>query len=259
MNRELVRAEPWHTLSRWTSARIAMGRAGVSTPTQALLEFNLDHAQARDAIYTPFDSDVLQREFQLAGFNTLAVRSCAQSRTEYLRRPDLGAALDPRCIATLTQSEAPKPGRLSVVIADGLSALAPAHHALEVLLSLRQGLGDWQLDDIVVASQARVALADEIGEQRGAEAVLMLIGERPGLKSPDSLGAYLTYSPRKGRMDSERNCVSNIHRSGLSYSAATSKLLHLLAQARALGTTGIALKEDSTGPLIHGSREQTGE
>lgn len=238
------RSEPWRALSRWTPARIALGRAGVSMPTEAVLEFNADHALARDAVHASLNTEGLRQQIEEAGFESLPAWSRVRTRPEYLRRPDLGRLLAPECIASLTRVAA-APGSLTVVVADGLSSLAPASHALPVLQLLRDGLVDWQIDSVVVATRARVALGDEIGQLRGAEAVLVLIGERPGLRSPDSLGAYLTYRPRIGRMDSERNCVSNIRPAGLTYDHAVFRLLHLLMQARALGATGVALKDDS--------------
>jgi ethanolamine ammonia-lyase small subunit len=242
---EFVRIEPWHVLSRWTSARIAMGRVGASMPTEAVLEFDMDLARARDAIHATLDTQNMRRVLELAGFNTLIARSRARDRAEYLRRPDLGRSLDDSGRQALARHDDVSTGTLTVVVADGLSSLAPACHALAMLELLRDGLVDWHLDSIVIATQARVALADEIGELRRAESVLVLIGERPGLKSPDSLGAYLTYAPRIGRMDSERNCISNIRPEGLTYEVAVFKLLHLLTQARKLGATGVALKDNS--------------
>lgn len=244
MNKDLTTVDPWRGLTQWTAARIAMGRAGVSTPTSPLLAFNSDHALARDAIYTPMNVTGLEQLFQHAGFETLTATSRVRGRTEYLRRPDLGRLLDPNSAEMLRRKQ-PSSQVLTVVVADGLSALAPMTHALPLLDSLRGSLIDWVLDPIVIATEARVALGDEIGQIRGAEAVLVLIGERPGLKSPDSLGAYLTYSPRIGRMDSERNCVSNIRPEGLSYTQAAFRLVHLLDRARILGTTGVALKDNS--------------
>ncbi|MDE1175751.1 MAG: ethanolamine ammonia-lyase subunit EutC [Edaphobacter sp.] len=244
-----VRREPWHTLTQWTSARIALGRAGGSMPTASVLEFNSDHALARDAIHMPLDTSALRERLAEAGFDTLRAWSRAQDRSEYLRRPDLGRMLDPECASSLRADNTQREGVLTVVVADGLSALAPASHALPLLEMLRNGLQRWTLDPVVMATQARVALGDAIGELRGAEAVLMLIGERPGLKSPDSLGAYLTYRPRIGRMDSERNCVSNIRPVGLSYEQAAFRLLHLLGQARIVGATGISLKDNSDNAL----------
>ncbi|MBS1801122.1 MAG: ethanolamine ammonia-lyase subunit EutC [Acidobacteria bacterium] len=245
MNKDLTRVDPWSRLTQWTTARIATGRAGVSTPTSPLLAFNSDHALARDAIYTSLNVAGLKQSFQHAGFETLTVTSRARSRTEYLRRPDLGRLLEPTSAEALRRVQKPSPHLLTVVVADGLSALAPMTHALPLLDSLRGSLAEWVLDPIVLATEARVALGDEIGEIRGAEAVLVLIGERPGLKSPDSLGAYLTYRPRIGRMDSERNCVSNIRPEGLGYTEAAFRLVHLLDRARILGTTGVALKDNS--------------
>jgi ethanolamine ammonia-lyase small subunit len=242
---ELASVDPWRHLSQWTSARIAMGRVGSSLPTQAMLDFTMDHAAARDAVHTALDVEKLERELQESNFSSLRAWSMAGDRSEYLRRPDRGRSLDPACISVLTPCTTTAADLLTVVIADGLSSLAPASHALPLLQHLRDGLLGWTLDSVVVATQARVALGDGIGEIRGAEAVLILIGERPGLKSPDSLGAYLTYHPRVGRTDAERNCVSNIRPEGLSYKNAVFKLLHLLAGARLQGGTGVSLKDSS--------------
>jgi ethanolamine ammonia-lyase small subunit len=210
-----------------------------------VLEFNADHALARDAIHTALDTSELRKELEAHGFRSLTAQSQARDRSEYLRRPDLGRLLSPDCIEALTRTDALTKSMLTVVVADGLSALAPALHALPLLELLRQGLTTWELDAVVVAMQARVALGDEIGRLRRAEASLVLIGERPGLRSTDSLGAYLTYAPRPGRMDSERNCISNIRPSGLTYDEAVFRLLHLLDEARTLGRSGVALKDES--------------
>ena len=237
--------EPWSALRQWTEARIGMGRAGSSLPTGALLDFALDHAEARDAVHAALDTAALATQLLAAGFSTVHVRSRASHRSEYLRRPDLGRRLAPECVPLLADDAPPATGRLTVVIADGLSARAPADHALPLLFALRDALPEWQIDTVVLATEARVALADEIGALRGAELVLMLLGERPGLKSPDSLGAYLTYRPRVGRTDAERNCVSNIRPQGLAYPLAAHKLAHLIRGAHALGATGVALKDGS--------------
>lgn len=202
------------------------------------------HARARGAIYTTFHSDSLALELKQAGFPSLEVRSRAKDRPEYLHRPDLGRRLSTDCIRRL-QPQSHSAKRLTVVIADGLSSLAPAKSALPLLEILRPQLLEWDLDQIVLAHHARVALGDEIGMIRGAEAVVILIGERPGLISTDSLGAYLTYKPYVGRSDAERNCVSNIRPAGLSYEQAAYKLIYLLREARLLGATGISLKDDS--------------
>lgn len=242
-------------LSRWTSARVALGRAGASMPTDAVLEFAMDHARARDSVHTPLDTEALEEELRAEGFSTLRARSRARNRSEYLRRPDLGRTLDPACEAALLETGPPHAqgegaGRLTVVVADGLSSAAPAMHAVPLLREIRLGLDGWTLDAVVIATQSRVALADGIGALRCAEAVLILIGERPGLKSADSLGAYLTYLPRLGRTDAERNCVSNIRPAGLSYAAAAHKLLYLLREARVLGQSGVALKDNSDLALL---------
>lgn len=244
MSHPLVTRDPWQTLRRFTSARIGMGRVGTSLPTRALLEFGMDHAHARSVISTPLETGPLTREFEKHGFHVLHAWSRSKDREEYLHRPDFGRRLDPACIEDLhPQSSAER--RLTVVVADGLSSLAPTQHALPLLLILRPQLPEWDLDDIVLATQARVALGDEIGELRGAEAMVMLIGERPGLNAADGLGAYLTYRPCMGRTDAERNCISNIRPTGLSYEQAAHKLAYLLRKARHLGSTGIHLKDDS--------------
>jgi ethanolamine ammonia-lyase small subunit len=238
-------------LARWTEARVGLGRVGASAPSRAVLEFGLDHARARDAIHAGMPVERLATELEGEGFGVLRVQSEVRDRVEYLRRPDLGRRLDEGSRALLGGSEA-KSRRLTVVVADGLSALAPASHAVPVLRLLREALEGWELDDVVLATEARVALGDEVGALRGAEAVLVLIGERPGLKSFDSLGAYLTYGPRVGRTDAERNCVSNIRRAGLSYEEAVYKVLHLLAGARLLGVSGVRLKDESDGVALPG-------
>ena len=232
--------------NRWTEARLALGRVGASMPTAAVLDFSMDHARARDAVHAALHVEALAHTLQAAAFSVLQVESRAATRAEYLRRPDLGRLLSPAG-AALLHVQAPLPGkRLTVVVADGLSAQAPAENALAVLEPLRAGLAvdtpSYTLDSIVIATQARVALGDAIGELRGAEAVIVLIGERPGLRSFDSLGAYLTYRPRPGRSDAERNCISNIRAAGLKPGEAATQLLRLLDGARALGQSGVALK-----------------
>jgi ethanolamine ammonia-lyase small subunit len=179
---------------------------------------------------------------QEAGFATLHVRSRAADRFEYLRRPDLGRQLAPECRQALfTREQVDR--RLTVVVADGLSAFAPAHHATPLLLELRGRITGWFLDAVIIATQARVALADEVGELRGCEAVAILIGERPGLSSPDSLGIYMTYTPKRGRTDAERNCISNVRPGGLTYGEAAHRLNYLLEQARLQGQSGVAVKD----------------
>ncbi len=242
----LVTSDPWHTLAPLTEARIALGRAGCSLPTRPLLQFAADHAAARDAIHAPFDTERLTRVLAALGLSTFVAHSEAATRADYLRRPDLGRSLDQASRVALTPADPPPANRLTVVIADGLSPLAPMRHALPLLEHLRGGLVGWNLDTVVLAVEARVALADEIGYLRGAEAILMLIGERPGLKSADSLGVYMTYRPQPGFTDAERNCVSNIRAGGLAPEQAATRVLNLLQDARTFGASGIFLKEGGT-------------
>lgn len=224
-------------LSRFTAARVALDRRGTGVATRELLRFDLDHARARDAVWMEMDEASL-------GFDALRVRSKAQDRKTFLVRPDLGRELDGTmehvgCDAV-------------IVVGDGLSALAVHRHAAEMVRRITERLEGWKLGPIVVARQARVAIGDAIGEQMGAEVVCMLIGERPGLTSPDSLGAYVTYGPRKGRTDAERNCVSNIRPEGLSYDAAAQLITFLMGEARARRLSGVSLKGDAT-PTIAGT------
>ncbi|HSY03775.1 MAG TPA: ethanolamine ammonia-lyase subunit EutC [Acidobacteriaceae bacterium] len=241
---ELKQSDVWTQLRRWTPARIGLGRVGGSLPTEALLDFELAHAQARDAVHASFDADALAEKVCATGFGDVAiVRSQARDRMEYLLRPDLGRALDAASqtrLAEMSKSES----KLAVVIADGLSALAPERHAIPLLTELHASQG-FENVTVVIANQARVALGDAIGEILRAPLVLVLIGERPGLSSPDSLGAYLTWAPRVGRTDAERNCISNIRPQGLSYAEAAHRLRYLLDQARRLQLSGIGLKDDS--------------
>jgi ethanolamine ammonia-lyase small subunit len=242
-----VNANPWDTLRRFTQARIALGRAGSSLPTTPLLEFNLAHAQARDAVHQPLDTEALHQALHEAGFETLDVASAAPDRAHYLRRPDLGRMLSDESAAHLADYASSMNGTPDVVyvIADGLSAYAAARHALPLLRAVSAKLEGWHVGPVVVARQARVALGDGIGERLRARMVVMLIGERPGLSSPDSLGLYLTYGPRIGRSDAERNCISNVRPEGLAYEEAAFRLHYLMTQARRLSLTGVGLKDDS--------------
>lgn len=237
--------QPWQRLRQFTPARIALGRAGHSQPTDALLAFGLAHAQARDAVHRPLDRAELEQALRNAGFDSIAVHSAAGDRLHYLRRPDLGRRLDDASRQRLTDASTGSPCDVAFVIADGLSALAVQRHAVPVLCAVRERLADWGFAPVVVAEQARVALGDEIGQLLRARQVVMLIGERPGLSSPDSLGLYLTYDPRPGRTDAERNCISNIRPEGLSYRKAADRLVFLLRGALALGCSGVRLKDDS--------------
>jgi ethanolamine ammonia-lyase small subunit len=240
-----VASDPWALLRRFTPARIALGRAGESLPTAALLEFGLAHAQARDAVHRSLDVPAVLGQLAAAGFGTLTVASAAVDRAHYLHRPDAGRRLDENSHTRLCGHSAANPPDLAIVIADGLSACAAMRHAVPLLQALRPRLETLQIAPVVVAQQARVALGDEVGELLGAAQVVVLIGERPGLSSPDSLGAYLTHAPRVGRTDAERNCVSNIRPEGLGYERAAYRLALLCEGARRLGRSGVDLKDES--------------
>jgi ethanolamine ammonia-lyase small subunit len=224
-----------------TPARVALGRAGHSLPTAELLRFQLDHACARDAVHQPLDPASLHVPH-------LLVRSAAPDRATYLRRPDLGRRLSEESRALLERGDFDA----AIVIADGLSAPAVHHHAAPLLEALMPhlGAGEWRLAPITVVLQARVAVGDEIGALFKARQVVMLIGERPGLTSPDSLGIYLTWDPRPGRTDAERNCISNVRSEGITYEAAAHKLHFLMQEARRRKLSGVGLKEDA--PLLSG-------
>ncbi|MGI4813637.1 MAG: ethanolamine ammonia-lyase subunit EutC [Janthinobacterium lividum] len=239
--------DPWQALRHYTNARIALGRAGNSLPTTALLSFNLAHAQARDAVHHALDLDALILQVQAAGFQTIPVHSAAVDRAHYLRRPDSGRRLSAASRAALDDLNSANAVAHDVVfvIADGLSAFAAERQAVPLLAAVCPRLSGWRIGPVVIAEQSRVALGDEIGEALHAEFVVMLIGERPGLSSPDSLGIYITCRPKVGRTDAERNCISNVRPAGLGYEAAAHKLHYLLMHARRLGLTGVSLKDRS--------------
>ena len=217
-------------LRSFTPARVALGRTGHSLPTAELLRFRLDHARARDAVYEPLDPASL-------GIPHILLRSAAPDRATYLRRPDLGRRLCAESRLDRADYDA------AIVIADGLSAPAVHRHAVPLLDALLPKLADWKVAPLCVALQARVAIGDEIGERLGARLVVVLIGERPGLTSPDSLGIYVTWDPRPGRTDAERNCISNVRSEGLSFAAAAEMLFMLMNTARQRRLTGVALQK----------------
>ncbi len=241
-------SRPLSDLRELTPARVGLGRAGASMPTEALLAFTLDHARARDAVHGAFDTAHLVEALTGLGIAPVLVSSQARNRRDYLRRPDLGRMLEPD-YARMLANRGPGPGVLAIVIGDGLSPAAVNVHAVELVRSLAPRLMEAgvSIGGTVVASGARVALGDEIGAILGARMVLMLIGERPGLSAPDSLGAYLTFAPRIGLTDAMRNCVSNIHGAGLSYDEAAFKIAWLVREGLARQVTGVALKDESGG------------
>jgi ethanolamine ammonia-lyase small subunit len=238
---------PISDLRSLTPARVALGRSGASLTTSALLDFTLDHARARDAVHAPFHASDLAAALDGLGLRTFEVASRARSRGDYLRRPDLGRRLDEASAQRLAGAPDRKPGHLELVIGDGLSPTAVHAHAAGLVRELLPRLEATQIavGSAVVASAARVALGDEIGAILNASMVVMLIGERPGLSAPDSLGAYLTFGPRVGLTDADRNCVSNIHREGLTYEEAAFKIAWLIREGLARRITGVALKDES--------------
>jgi ethanolamine ammonia-lyase small subunit len=231
--------DPWAKLRLTTRARIGLGRAGDAMPIKDVLEFQLAHAKARDAVHTKLDTAALAAEI---GGDVILVRSEAESREIYLRRPDMGRRLHADCEALLT------PGDYDAVfvIADGLSATAVAANAVPMLKAAMARVKNFKIAPVVIATQARVAIGDDIGERLGAKLCAILIGERPGLSVAESLGIYLTYNPKRGTRDSARNCISNIHtKGGLSYDGAADTLAWLMREALRRKLTGVDLKEEA--------------
>jgi ethanolamine ammonia-lyase small subunit len=243
---EIIEPDFREVLKEFTNARVAIGRTGCSLPTAETLNFSLDHARAKDAVHMPFDRNSLKQKLNKIGLKVIYVSSEAASRSEYLARPDLGRKLSApgRKILIDLQLES---FDIALVIGDGLSSKAVHKQAVPLIENLLPYLTQLKLSlaPVVLAEQARVALGDEIGEILKAKLVVMLIGERPGLSSPDSLGAYITLKPCIGRLDSERNCISNIRPEGLNYQRAAFKLAWLIEHAFSSGQTGINLKDHS--------------
>ena len=235
--------DPWERFRAATRARIGLGRSGDALPTRALLDFEAAHARARDAVHGAVDFDALAVQLD---HPAIQLHSAAPDRVSYLRRPDLGRRLDAASREKLAGLLA-APADVVFIIADGLST-AVQHHALPLLQACLPELSGWRIAPIVLAGQARVALGDEIGAALKAALSVMLIGERPGLSVADSLGVYLTWDPRPGRTDAERNCLSNIHAAGLSYREAAARLIWLMSEARHRRLSGVALKDEASLP-----------
>lgn len=243
-----ITANPWQALRAFTDARIALGRSGVSQPTSAQLAFQLAHAQARDAVHLALDVPALQTELLAAGFGaSLRLHSAAVDRHQYLQRPDLGRRLDEASRDLLTPHRQEGGYDLALVLADGLSALALKQNALPFLQALRDKLTgeSWTLAPLCVMEQGRVAVADEVAQRLGARAVVILVGERPGLSSPDSLGLYFTQGPKVGLTDERRNCISNVRPAGMSYEEAAYRLHYLLSEGRRRNCSGVELKDET--------------
>ncbi|MGA0609359.1 ethanolamine ammonia-lyase subunit EutC [Caldimonas sp. KR1-144] len=245
-----VTPNPWSLLRRHTPARIALGRSGISQPTVPQLDFQLAHAQARDAVHRPFDHAAVEQRLRDLGLATLSLHSAAADRHIYLQRPDLGRRLDEASLQRLAGSAGHERADLALVVADGLSALAIERHAVPFVAALRGVLGaDWRWAPVALVRQGRVAIGDAIGEALRADLVVVLIGERPGLSSPDSMGIYITWSPRPGCVDAQRNCISNVRPEGQPIAAAADRLAWLLREARSRRLTGVGLKDESAPAL----------
>jgi ethanolamine ammonia-lyase small subunit len=240
---------PWLELRRLTPARIALGRTGTSIPTNAQLDFQFAHAQARDAVHLPFDHAGLSSQLAERGRDSLLLHSAAADRHLYLQRPDLGRRLSEESAQQLRDYADANPGGvdLAVVVADGLSALAVHKHTMPFLTRMEEQTHTegWSLSPVILVEQGRVAVADEIGQLLGAKMTVILIGERPGLSSPDSLGLYFTYNPKVGLTDAYRNCISNVRLEGLSYGMAAHRLLYLMKEACRRQLSGVNLKDEA--------------
>ncbi len=234
----------WAALRQFTPARVGLGRTGVSLPTARHLEIQESLALARDAVHADFEADIIAAELRTQGIASVTCESAATDRSTYLRRPDLGRRLSPSSRAALELLQS-TPVDLALVVADGLSAAASQRHSAALLGALTDLLpaAHWRLSPVVLVRQGRVAVGDEIGAILLAPLVAVFIGERPGLSAADSLGAYVTWGPRVGRRDSERNCISNIRSEGLSVAEAARGVAALLNAARAHEQTGVALSQ----------------
>lgn len=238
--------DPWVGLRRYTSARIALGRTGGSQRMGTVLDFRLSHARARDAVMAPFDVEDVADRLVAAGLASHRISTAVTDKKTYLVRPDLGRRLGAESREQLAGFSAGWGRRdLAIIISDGLAAQAAERHAVETVVLLAEHLqaAGWTLYPVMLAPFGRVKLQDEVGELLGARHALMLLGERPGLGMPDSLGAYLTHHPRATCTDADRNCVSNIRPEGLPPAAAARKLAHLLIESARLGLSGVALKD----------------
>ena len=239
---------PLNVLKRFTNARIALGRAGISLPIKAHLEFQLAHALAKDAVNIPLDFASLEQQLAEQNYKSLLLQTQAESRQAYLQRPDKGRLLNQLSVQKTEQAikQTPTPD-IALIVADGLSSKAIDNHALpflSLLIPKLETLG-FSMSPICLVKHGRVAIGDPIAEIFSAEMVVVLIGERPGLSSPDSMGIYFTYRPKTGSTDAERNCISNIHDNGLNYQTALQKLLFLINEARRLKISGVHLKDET--------------
>lgn len=246
-----IEEDNWSELKNFTQARIALGRTGVAIPLKETLQFRLAHAHARDAVYSTLDLPKLHSTISEMGLDFLDVNSCVSYRDEYLKRPDLGRQLHEESIELLSKLEHPKID-LAIVVSDGLSAEAVNENLISLLQKMRQlnAYLHYSWSPIVFVQQGRVAIADEIAALLHADIVLHLIGERPGLSSYNSLGAYITYHPKKGLTDESRNCISNIRNEGLPIAVAAEKIMFMIRESFKLRLSGVQLKDTFPGYLM---------
>lgn len=259
-NEPLVTDNPWQTLKQFTSARIGLGRAGNSIPTKELLAFQLDHAKAIDAVHKALNVDVLLEQLSasqpicsVVPMKPNVLSSKARDRIDYLQRPDLGRQLSEASWHKLVEhrSESIIEYDLAIVVADGLSSTAIQNHAVPVIERIVTRLAEdtksnWSIAPLTVVTQGRVAIGDDVGECLKAKITMILIGERPGLTSPDSMGIYMTWNPKRGAKESSRNCISNIRPEGLGYDEASYKAFYLLSESIKRKISGIELKDRSS-------------
>ena len=249
----ITQQDPWEKLKQFTDARIALGRAGCSIPTRAMLDFQLSHAQAKDAVFQSLDVTQLQQQLTQLGLSHVHVHSQATDKESYLKRPDLGRILATEARQHLIQqSNMQQKYDVCIVIGDGLSAAAVQENALPLIQALEHAFEEkqWSLAPIVIATGARVAIGDEVAQIFKAPMLIMLIGERPGLSSPKSMGLYYTFKAQVGSLDAQRNCISNIRPAGLSIAMTTQRLLALIQRSNELGLSGVQLKDEYITPAL---------
>lgn len=258
-NKHVITQDPWQNLKQFTTARIALGHTGISLPTKASLEFQLAHALARDAVNIPLDFENLEHQLNKQGYQCLMLQTRAENQRMYLQRPDLGRLLSESALEGLQNTQQIN-ADVVIIVADGLSSKAIENHAepfLNLLLPELQAR-DYTLPPVCLVKHGRVAIGDAIAEHYAARLCIVLIGERPGLSSPDSMGIYFTYEARSGiSTDADRNCISNIHNNGLSYLQALKKLMYLINESEKLQLSGINLKDETTDTALDGQRQQT--
>jgi len=250
MKKEVIKTDPLSPLRAFTAARIAIGRVGTSIPLKQLLEFKLAHAHARDAVYSVLDTEGLFNSLKVFNLPVLHLHSKAVGRHKYLKRPDYGRQLNEGSAAHINEYSTGYD--VAIIIADGLSATAVNENAfglLEILIPMLLS-AKLKLAPLCLVEQGRVAIGDDIGKGLNVKLSILLIGERPGLSSADSIGAYLTYNPQPGLTDESRNCISNIRPQGLTNKPAADKIYYLINEAFKRKLSGVKLK-DNAGLIGH--------